>query len=234
MPEFEPVLIKDYPEIRQAKTNQFNAVGTALQAVVIVFNGLTFTKDGEQEDFTPLVTEEIGALLDNPVSLVVGRMTAGQGVIVGGLRLEDDKALEMLQKPAGYNELLQAIEYFKAQFKDGGQHFRVCGLSAVPKYFVIDENDAVQFSDELTGMIGKLGKKYAVNEKQLLIYNFIKAVFDEFINTGAVNAGCAYLHFHSGGSGTETFTTLLKNLVERCDPRTGSFELNYARFGNIQ
>lgn len=231
MSEFTPVLIVDNPHVRQTETNRFQGIIPELQNIVDSFNDMKINKDGSPIAVHPLESTELESLVNNHISLVVSKMTEGAGLEIGGLSISNEKAFELLEKPIGYVTFLSQLEAFKGKlFSPTGIHYGAVSLSSLPKFYLISNDNQVEFSPILTANIEKMGKIFATSQVLLNRYNFIKSVFDSFISTGAVLSPGVYLH--TGGSAIETFIYMFKEFIASADLRTGKFQLSSKMFNN--
>ena len=60
-----------------------------------------------------LTGAEFQSLVTNPPGVVFDKMTKGQDVVIGGLKINKAKALDILERPKGYNTMLDLIEVYK-------------------------------------------------------------------------------------------------------------------------
>jgi hypothetical protein len=49
-------------------------------------------------------------MFENPKEYIVDKLTAGENMQVGGLKLNKEKLFDLIEKPAGTNEIIQSIE----------------------------------------------------------------------------------------------------------------------------
>lgn len=61
---------------------------------------------------------EFKTLVLNPAFLVFDKITGGQDVEIAGLKVNKEKAMEILEKPAGYQNLLDVIDTYKKNRND--------------------------------------------------------------------------------------------------------------------
>lgn len=232
MADFTPILIADNAGLRASKTNDFELIKIALASVVLAFNAMTYSLEGEPTEISPLESSELSDMLFNPYKLIVNNVTNGEGITIGGLAIEHEKAFEIIAKPTGFDEFAIALEGFKDKFNRDNPFYYTCGLNNVTTYFSIDEEGEVVNSSALTTMLSSIGKVYTTNVNQNATYNFISGLFTLFSET-VVEANAPFKNF-SGGTGVETFVELLKNNLETCDPQNGTFQISISRFGMIK
>lgn len=55
------------------------------------------------------------SLVREPASFIFDKMTNGEDVVIGGLKINKAKALDILEKPAGYERMVALIQNYKAK-----------------------------------------------------------------------------------------------------------------------
>ena len=115
---------------------------------------------------------EFKRLVQNHASFIFDKMTNGQDVVIGGLKVNKAKAIEILEKPKGYDELQDKITRFQHSVPQWHHHL---------SHIDIDGNSVV-ISQQCLDAELEASKIYAKtdNEKKALeIAQAIKALWEE-------------------------------------------------------
>lgn len=96
---FEKILIEKNEGAINGEVNQLQAKKAYFQNYVnkVIALGISV----EENDLKPL--------FDNPKAFITDKLTAGESMNVGGLQLNKEKLFDLIEKPAGTNELIQEI-----------------------------------------------------------------------------------------------------------------------------
>ncbi len=229
MANFTPILIADNATLRQQKTNDFASIKLALASLVTFFNAIEYKKEGKITVIEPLTNSELIDMLSNTQILIINKMTDGNGIVVGGLKVQPDKVFEITEKPIGYDEFINALEFLKARFKNPEDLFyNTCLYDDLTRYFALDEKGKIINSTSLNKRLSSIGKVFTQNENQNAMYRFIESFFKEF-KEKVVDVGCSFKRY-SGGQGAETFKYILSEYISSCNPEEGTFNININRF----
>lgn len=96
---FEKILIEKNEGAINGEVHQLQAKKEYFQNYVkkVIALGISV----EENDLKPL--------FDNPKAFITDKLTAGESMNVGGLQLNKEKIFDLIEKPAGTNELIQDI-----------------------------------------------------------------------------------------------------------------------------
>ncbi len=152
----------------KAKSQIENIAKTYIQDIVNDYLGLNIGSLG---------ASNLQPLFSNPVELIFDKMTAGN-LTLNGFKVSKQKAMELIEKPDGYSELLNKISTTMSYFKDRRIDLAGLGLTAttIDKMFSLIENDVVVVNETLLEAMQARCKKYAKSEtakKMLLFANFV-------------------------------------------------------------
>lgn len=105
MKEFQPipVFVKE-SEINQ-ELSQWDERRSYFQSIVNKYKALNIE--------TPLLENDLVEMMNKPKEFLVKKFTKGNGVDFGGIKLEADKAFDLLEKPPGCIEFVEFIENSK-------------------------------------------------------------------------------------------------------------------------
>lgn len=176
----EPILVHTDAGYIDRLFTCWNTAKSAVQDVVTIYNGL---------GYGDLINAELGSLFVNTEELIFDKITGGS-LSVSGTVIDKKKAIEIVQKPVGYNSLINAIKLVeaKAALKDGRRCSSVFSMgsdidvsftisSDIGNLFSIDEEGVVQFSERHQTRLDEMGKKWVTTDKGIAIYNFIQDIF---------------------------------------------------------
>jgi hypothetical protein len=96
---FEKILIEKNEGAINGELHQLQAKKEYFQNYVNKVIALSISV--EENDLKPL--------FDNPKAFITDKLTAGESMNVGGLQLNKEKLFDLIEKPAGTNELIQEI-----------------------------------------------------------------------------------------------------------------------------
>lgn len=105
MSKFEPIAIFVKQSEMDAQLSQFNERKDYFQAIVNRYN--------QSELAEPLEVNDLYDLLNAPKLFILKKVTKGVDFNLGGIKLDDEKAFDLLEKPKGAVELVDYIEASK-------------------------------------------------------------------------------------------------------------------------
>lgn len=115
--------------------DQYNSVGEQLQNVIIDYNVL---------GLPPLTSDEFVKLIEKPQDLVFDKMTNGEPVSIAGLKVDKTKAIEILQKPVGYQMLIDRVESIQRNgLFDRQTSNKLVQYKAVKEWFELKEGNVI-------------------------------------------------------------------------------------------
>lgn len=130
-----------------------------------------------------LQPEELSKLFKTPDDLVFDKITGGQ-LVIGGAVLNKSKAMEIIEKPQGYDAFIALIKTTMQDLKDNllpPGNYPVNEYN-VDTYFELDNNLEVSVKSELDTKLQKSFKRYAKSvqaKKMLELAQAIIAKYDE-------------------------------------------------------
>lgn len=83
----------------------------------------------------PLESKDLGALFANPKAFITERITQGESLMFGGLKMNPEKVFDLIEKPTGTNELIEEIEADKTN-----ENLKYQYISLINN-FVISDNE---------------------------------------------------------------------------------------------
>ncbi|PTD14376.1 hypothetical protein [Flavobacterium columnare] len=107
---------------------------------------------------------DLEALFDNPKTYITAKITAGENLQVGSLTLNKEKLFDLIEKPAGTNELIESIEKDKQQ-----QQVREQNVWFANRFHI--ENNVVTIKPEIADQIENRYSLFIENENQQTAYN---------------------------------------------------------------
>lgn len=148
------------------KQNDFDTEIESYSALLPLFNEVfnAYKTTGLPE----LSFTEFKQLFTTLKSLIFHKMTDGNGMEMGGFKMNPETAFDIVQKPEGYQELLTAIEKAKDE-QHYAYHLSNCEMTG---------NEIVLVAS-LFEKVTEKNTIYARTDKQLKAYEFTKAVIDK-------------------------------------------------------
>jgi hypothetical protein len=122
----KPVLISFNEQLYKQKIAAFETYASIMQKVVETFAALTLPA---------LTIIDLQSLFHDPVSMVFDKMTNGQPVSIAGLQVDKIKAMELLIKPGGYEELLDTVAESKKAIAHHQYDFARFNISSIADCF---------------------------------------------------------------------------------------------------
>lgn len=112
---------------------------------------------------------DLNLMFENPKAYITDKLTAGENMQVGGLKLNKEKLFDLIEKPAGTNTLIQSIE------KDlMDRNIREYNIWSV-KIFKVNENEVVINPDHLE-LINNRFSLFIENENQQQAYEKLQGI----------------------------------------------------------
>lgn len=112
-------------------------------------------------------------LVADPECFIFDKMTGGEKMEINGFKVSKHKALDLLEKPEGYQNLIAAIEVLKVANGFTLQELNIHDL--VENQIVLSQ----AFIDKQT----EAAKVYATNEKELKLFEFLNRVMKDAVKT---------------------------------------------------
>jgi hypothetical protein len=173
---------------------------------------------------------DVYLLLTQTENFIYQKQTGGGAIMKGNhgndLAVEPSVATRLFVKPAGYQELLMAVNAFVLKAGTGG--YGTNGATALrfnpsetKKYFDF-ENGALKFADELQAEINDYGNCYAATEKGKAIYNFLEKMKTAFLEEKLNEFLCP---FGTSDVKTECLTELLESTMSGIDVGNGCLKV---------
>lgn len=116
-----------------------------------------------------LEENDLALMFENPKAYITEKLTASQNTQVGNLKLNKEKLFDLLEKPAGINELIQSIE--KDLQDKGTREFHIWHVGC----FKIIENLVVVTSEHLDHINTRFSL-FIENENQKQAYEKLQGI----------------------------------------------------------
>jgi hypothetical protein len=155
----KPVLLFFDEQMFEERIAKIEPVLVPLNQILSAYNTMKFA---------PLTDSEFRHLIINPESVVFDKMNKEQPLTIGGFQVDKTKAMDILIKPDGYNEMINEIHLFKKSDQHWQHHLH--------KVDIID--GVVAISEDVVSKEKEASKIYAENEAQLKAFNFAKSIVD--------------------------------------------------------
>lgn len=169
----EPLLIYTNALEQQRYADSMQQAKSELQTVIDAYDTL---------ELEELQGNDLHRLFNDTDGLLFDKITGGE-VSIQGILLDRSKAMDVIAKPEGYQELINAIKYFIEKAKSGwplNNQTLVIYPENVSHYFILDGDGLLQFSAKSSTLLNEAGKYYANTTKAKAIYDFVKAVGEKY------------------------------------------------------
>ncbi len=167
--------------------SNWNRAKSDVQKVVDLYNVMGLPPLNSKQ-LHGLFNDTINTLYDIFTGNEAAHLTIGKGEGRGHLAIDRVKAMDILDKPKGYDELLAAIaesskSLANAYTANTPYDVRVNAAQIIDT-FVIDENGNLGFTETVATGIENAGKVFVNTEKGQAIYNFLQKVTEAYIECG--------------------------------------------------
>jgi hypothetical protein len=182
-----PMLVATLAHLATNYTASWSSAKNEVQKVVDLY---------KKTGLPALTNDELHRLFNDTENLVHDKLTgnkemhlqAGNDTSADRLPINRSKAMELLTKPTGYNELLAGVtacnKICAAGFSANNAWQVRFNSPDINKMFVIDDSGTLQYSDAVQKDIDGSGKVYATTERGQAIYAFLQKVGDAFKEFG--------------------------------------------------
>lgn len=193
-----------------------------LQKVIDLYNITGFPK---------LTTGDLQPLFSNTNVFLFDKLTGGSGaqLVIGAaenknyLPIDKEAAINIMQKPAGYNELLEGIKkifpFAHRGIGDASTQVAKYSPTNITYVFVIDEAGELQYSERTLNEIEEAGKYYIQSETGNKLFQFVTDTVAAYYANGldmAYNIHRKPIH------------EILMDIVKSLDPDNKTFVVNSA------
>lgn len=172
----DPILIHFDESGYDNKKAEFETIATALQQAVTAYNTL---------GLADLATSDLSNLFLKTEELIFDKMTDGEPVSIAGLQVDKVKAMEILMKPSGYENLLATIESLKASLQNGPYNgIRIQLTKAfIETNYELDEGNIV-FKSSANTALENTFKHYATTPLAKKMYVLAQAILEGIDDLG--------------------------------------------------
>jgi hypothetical protein len=151
----------------------YESLITDLQQAVDSYNAL---------GFQPLAKEEFSRLFNDFEVLVFDKMTEGKPIVMGGLEIHKDKALEILKKPAGYEGMKHFVDKAKQSLKSAEFTHplnKSIAVSNVGIFYELNDAGLVQFNALKDEELKRLNTKIAASDNAIKMLDLANTIIDK-------------------------------------------------------
>ena len=178
----EDIISSKEPILLSFNENAYNAKKEAIegkllppvQGVVDNYNRIEF-EEWEGSTKRPLLPGELSRLFSEPVELIFDKMTRGETVAILGMKVNKAEAIKILERPAGYDDLLSSIERCIASLRYDVDNITIT-LSKVADWFELADSNTVTLVKARLDEISEHYKKYAKTDRAKRMLAFANEV----------------------------------------------------------
>lgn len=227
-----PVLIWVDKVAKNDISQKFETIKNELQKVLDAYNSIRSTnpENGKEPTSLPILeTQEFVDLFEAKETLLFDKLTKGNGIIVSGVALNKTKALEIIEKPEGWEPLVKMLEALNTIPKDGHalSHVRSYFTSStITKYFIVSEDgQTIGYSEAYNSYLEGVGKHYAKSPKAIAMHEFTKEAIHIFREKG--------LDKSFGIKGEDAMIDVIRNTIHKINWSDGTFVPRTGYLSNI-
>lgn len=188
-----------------------------------------------QTKLSPLSKGDLGRLVNNTINFLFDKLTGGNdahlsigtGDTATLLPVIKSKAIDMLQKPKGYNELMEGIKNLGIEAFKGHKHNGdiIWQVSTINNYFDIDDNGEVVYTESLKNKIDDYENYYISNERGKKMLNFLEAVAKAFYENGIDEIRFNGIEFYGASA-------IFTDAIEKMDHKNKKWHIHKS-YGNF-
>lgn len=122
---------------------------------------------------------ELYALFADPTSFIWDKMTGGQNVVLGGLTLIKDKAMDIVAKPANYDAFLGVLKQVKENLLQGvgyGNTRAGVGAASLSGHIELNQQGRAIVSSNIDTRLNNMHSHFAKTANAKKVLAFVKAV----------------------------------------------------------
>lgn len=195
-----------------------------VQKVVDLYNAckLPAMKDGN--DLYRMVNDTTDFMFDMLCGGEAAHLTIGTGENRTHLPIVKSKAIDMLEKPAGYNELMAGIGELVITAKNGQTSSGdiTWNIVSIAKFFTISDGVTVNFTEKKAQEIEDFGNRYVSSEEAKKVHAFVADTLKKYHELG-IGSKVGYMEkFVDPYKGN--FINVLMNVIHRYNEETGKWE----------
>lgn len=117
-----------------------------------------------------ITANEFKSLVQNPASFIFDKMTNGQDIVIGGLKVNKAKAIEILEKPNGYEAMKDLITSYQNTVPSWNHYLSSIDIDA--------ENEEVIIAQTVLDAELEASKVYAKTNNEQKVFQFVQDVID--------------------------------------------------------
>lgn len=118
----------------------------------------------------PLEEKDLNPLFDNPKAFLTQQITHGESLNIGGLKMNPEKLFEIIEKPAGTDELINQI------LRDKSNHVIAKANHWHSDHMIITNGDKVEICPKVKNHITERCSLYIENEAQQEAFDLIDVI----------------------------------------------------------
>ena len=182
----------------------YNRIAEFIQTVANNYNSLGFGS---------LIASELPILFNSPIDFIFDKMTGGQPVTIGNITVNKQKAIEILNKPEGYEMLIAQIDEFGKKGVFDERHHRNFHVNKanIATVYTIDENGQVVIAEAFDLGLKSNNKKFAKTDTAKKMLQLSKTIVDKAKELGVSDL----IHGNT-----------ISHIISGIDPRRGELSIN--------
>ncbi|MBL7869937.1 MAG: hypothetical protein JNM71_18145 [Flavobacterium lindanitolerans] len=157
----------------------YESISLNIQKCISSFNDLQIGK---------INTDDLLKLLTDPVGLVYDKITNGEAISIAGLKINKQKAMDIIEKPIGYDLFLSNVKFAVESLRNNeNNNIQAINLNNIGLIYKIDESGNVVLTTKMDEMIKERNKKYATSDVAKKLFEITQKFINEVEKHGLTN-----------------------------------------------
>ncbi len=186
----EKVLFYHDKNLNEQNRRAWEMQKAALQKIIDIYNkNLPALACGELH---PLFNDTVNFLYNKLTNGDTAHLTMGTGADRTHLPVNKKAAMDLIAKPAAWEEMTAAIREFSSSCIAGykGRHTSSLAkfyINSVSKFFMIDASGNLQYTENCQKEIDDFGNRYLTNPGAIAGHTFVKECVESYFRNGLHN-----------------------------------------------
>jgi hypothetical protein len=135
----------------------------------------------------PMSKEDFKRLFVEPETLVFDKLTKSEPLVLQGLELHKDKAIELLKKPNGYEAFTRQLSVTISEIQKESVNNVPVTSQTICHYYELDDNGEAILKEAKVAHIRKQYEQYAESEIAIKMHSLAKVILEKANELGIMN-----------------------------------------------